>query len=438
MLKDILSIIFIDAIFLISVFALIQIILLFVECVSALLPDNTKFKSTQNQISRPSITVLIPAHNEEKVIGRTLTALISQLTAKDQLVVIADNCTDQTAKLSRQLGATVIERNDLLNLGKGYALDCGLRFIESNPPQVVTIVDADCIVQPDSINQIALEVMRTGRPVQAVYLMESAATSSSHNLISALAFKIKNLVRPTGLARMNLSCLLTGTGMAFPWTVISQVSLASGNIVEDMQLSIDLALTGNSPKFCPQAKVLGILPQKEQAANSQKKRWTHGHLKTILTQCPKLVKESIVQRRFDLFAIALDLFILPLSLLVMIWLVAMIGGLILGILFGEWKISHISAFAGIPLFISLIGTWMKFARNEISIQTLITLPWYIFRKQLPIYFAFIFNPQQKWVRTERDEITEPIFNSISLTDRTSQPDEKKQTKKILQTKNNPT
>ena len=387
MLQDILAIILIYAVILISVFALIQIVILSIECVSSLLPEDIKSKSAQNQITRPSITVLVPAHNEEKVIGRALTALVPQLTVKDQLVVIADNCTDNTAKLSCQLGATVIERNDHLNRGKGYALDYGLRFIESNPPQVVAIVDADCVVQPDSINQIALEVMKTDRPVQAVYLMESAATSNPHNLISALAFKIKNLVRPTGLARLNLSCLLTGTGMAFPWTAISQVSLASGNIVEDMQLSVDLALAGNAPKFCPQAKVLGILPQKEQAANSQKKRWTHGHLKTILTQCPKLVKESIVQRRFDLFAIALDLFILPLSLLVMIWLVSMIGGLLIGILSGDWKISIISAFAGILLFISLFGTWVKFARNEISIENLLTLPWYIFKKQLPIYFS---------------------------------------------------
>lgn len=411
MLKDVFSIIFIDAIFLTSVFTLIQVIILFIECISALLPNNTQLKSSQNHIFRPSITVLIPAHNEEKIIGRTLSVLLPQLTVNDQLVVIADNCSDHTAKLSRQLGVTVIERNDLLNRGKGYALDYGLRFIESNPPQVVLIVDADCIVQPDSINQIAMEVMRTGRPVQAVYLMESGATSTPQNLISALAFKIKNLVRPTGLARLNLSCLLTGTGMAFPWTVISQVSLASSNIVEDMQLSIDLALAGNPPKFCPQAKVLGILPQKDQAAKSQKKRWTHGHLKTILNQCPKLVKESIVQRRFDLLAIALDLFVLPLSLLVMIWLIAIIGGLLIGILLGEWEITIISTFTGILLLISLIGTWIKFARDEISVKTLLTLPWYIFRKQLPIYLAFIFKPQQQWVRTERDEITDPVFDS---------------------------
>ncbi|WP_019505648.1 PqqD family peptide modification chaperone [Pleurocapsa sp. PCC 7319] len=412
MFIDVLVTIFRDVIFLMSIFTLSQIIILFTECFLALLPNNNELKE-QNKLIRPRMAILVPAHNEETVIVRTLKALLPQLTHQDRLIVIADNCNDKTAELSRKLGVTVIERNDSLNLGKGYALDYGLRYIQLNPPQIVAIVDADCIVQPDAIDQIALEVMRTKQPVQAVYLMEQPATSNPHNLLSALAFKIKNLVRPQGLYQLNLPCLLTGTGMAFPWSVISQVSLDSSNLVEDMQLSIDLALAGKPPRFCPQAQVRGILPQKEQSAHSQKKRWTHGHLKTIFSQCPRLLKQSVVQRRWDLLAIALDLFVLPLSLLVMIWLIAMTGGLVIGILQGEWRIPILSTISGVLLFISLIGAWIKFARNDAPLKTLLTIPWYLFRKQLPVYLAFIFNRQQQWVKTERDEIAEPIFSLSS-------------------------
>ena len=55
---------------------------------------------------------------------------------------------------------------------------------------------------------------------------------------------MKNFVRLKGLANLDLPCLLYGTGMAFPWSVISTVFLANGNIVEDMQLAIDLAIAG--------------------------------------------------------------------------------------------------------------------------------------------------------------------------------------------------
>ncbi len=412
MSNNILVTLFIDVIFLGSVLVLfLPTTVLFLECTLALLPDNTKKQNTHNQITRPSTAVLIPAHNEKKVIGRTLRALLPQLTAHDQLVVIADNCTDNTAELARQMGVNVIERNDLIHKGKGYALDYGLRFIESNSPEVVTIVDADCIVQPDSLNQILLEVARTKRPVQALYLMEQTTKSNSKNLISVLAFKIKNLVRPSGLAKLRLPCLLTGTGMAFPWSVISQAPLATGNIVEDMQLGIDLAIAGNAPLFCTQAKVIGVLPQKEQAANSQKTRWIHGHLQTLHTQVPKLIKASIIQRRFDLLAIALDLCVPPLSLLVVMWIITLSGGLLSGILREEWIIVILSSIEGLLILISIVGAWAKFARNDISLKTLLAIPFYILWK-IPIYIAFLVNPQQTWIRTERDANITQLSNSV--------------------------
>jgi hypothetical protein len=69
--------------------------------------------------------------------------------------------------------------------------------------------------------------------------------------ISALAFLVKNLVCPSGLKQLGFPSLLTGTGMAFPWLIIRSVSLASRNIVEDMQMSLELAIAGYSTVFCP-------------------------------------------------------------------------------------------------------------------------------------------------------------------------------------------
>ena len=132
-------------------------------------------------------------------------------------------------------------------------------------------------------------------------------------------FWSKTGVRPQGLDRLGFPGILTGTGMAFPWSVIQSASLASGNIVEDMQLSMDLAIAGHPTLFCPDTKVIGLLPQQAQAAKSQRTRWEHGHLQTMLTQVPRLVREALRQKRLDLLVIALDLSVPPLSLLVMIW-----------------------------------------------------------------------------------------------------------------------
>lgn len=97
--------------------------------------------------------------------------------------------------------------------------------------------------------------------------------------------------------------MLTGTGMAIRWEVLKTTNLASGEIVEDMKLGLDLAIASYPPIFCPSAHITGRLPQKEQAATTQRTRWEHGHLQTAINYVPLLIKESVKQRRFDLFTV---------------------------------------------------------------------------------------------------------------------------------------
>ena len=380
---------------------LVPIGVVFVECSAALWPSQRQGKEIRG--IRPRIAVLVPAHNEAKGIGTTLLKLIPQLTASDRLLVIADNCTDGTAAIARNCGATVVERQDLDRQGKGYALDYGLRFLDANPPEVVVMVDADCIVAPGTIDRISRIAIATGRPVQATYLMEQPANPNPKDAVSSLAFLVKNLVRTRGLERLGLPCLLGGTGMAFPWSVIREAPLASGNIVEDMQLGLDLAIAGHPPIFCSQARVTGVLPQQNQAAVSQRTRWEHGHLQTLVKQVPLLVKESVRQRRWDLLAIALELCVPPLSLLVMLWIAALGLATLAGILGMAWTPAILLAAEGLLILVSIVGAWAKFGRRELPLLTLLAVPFYVLWK-IPLYLTFIVRPQTKWIRTERDAV----------------------------------
>lgn len=392
---------FVDIVLLIMALGLlVPVLVLFVECFAALLPSQTE--AVAEEFS-PKIAILIPAHNEALGIGATLETLLPQVSDQDRLVVIADNCNDETASIARGLGVTVIERQDTELLGKGYALDYGLRFIQAEPPDVVVFVDADCIVAPGAIKTIARQAAAAVRPVQATYLMEQPANPKPKDAVSALAFMVKNLVRPGGLERLSLPCLLTGTGMAFPWSVIQTVTLASGNIVEDMQLALDLAIAGSPPQFCQSARVIGRLPAQTEAAKTQRTRWEHGHLQTLLTQVPRLFQASIGQKRFDLLALALDMCVPPLSLLVMIWL-AVTGVAIFAATLGVSGIpAIILSLEGLLILISIVGAWAKFGRADLPVLTLLSVPFYIVWK-IPLYFSFLWRRQTKWVRTERDAV----------------------------------
>lgn len=375
--------------------------ILCVECVAACLsaiPNQGRYKQQKKQNKK--VVVLVPAHNEESVIHSTLLSIKKELKQQHDLVVVADNCTDKTADIARALGATVIERHNANLRGKGYALDYGLRYLESRSPDVVVFVDADCEVSRGAIEELSVLATETQRPVQAAYLMTKPKSSSPKESVSTFAFKVKNLVRPYGLSQIKMPCLLTGTGMAFPMQAISSVDLANGSIVEDMKLGLDLSIAGYPPLFCPQANVTGILPSQKQAVKSQRTRWEHGHLQILITYVPKLLRQSLEQKRLDLFISALDLCVPPLSLLVIFWLFLMTSSFLVTFL-GVWMPLNIAGTAGCFLIVAILSAWNKFGRTDLPLVELLAIPFYILFK-IPLYFRFLLQPENTWVRTERD------------------------------------
>jgi cellulose synthase/poly-beta-1,6-N-acetylglucosamine synthase-like glycosyltransferase len=315
--------------------------------------------------------------------------------------VVADNCTDATATIAREAGVTVVERQDTQHRGKGYALDYGIGHLQNNPPDVVTIVDADCAVHPGSLATLAQAAHQHQRPVQSLYLMAKPPEPSLKDFVSAFAFKVKNLVRPAGLLRFNLPGPLAGTGMAFPWSILTTIDLAHGHIVEDMKLGLDLAIAGHPPLFCPQAQVTGALPSDDNASQSQRTRWEHGHLQLLFSYVPQLLYQGLVQRRFDLVAVALDLAIPPLSSLVLIWFVLTVVGGLFTTLTGFWFATLVLAIAGGLMVWAIAWAWYRYGRSDIPLGKLLGIPLYILWK-IPLYFKFLFKPQTEWVRTKRD------------------------------------
>jgi cellulose synthase/poly-beta-1,6-N-acetylglucosamine synthase-like glycosyltransferase len=380
-----------------------------VECGAALLPLGRDRELKPGSAAEggapersPRLAILVPAHNEALNLGATLAGLLPELGPADRLVVVADNCEDATAQIAIAAGAIAIERTDPVRRGKGYALDFGLRYLAQDPPAVVVVIDADCEVTPGAIGRIAQLANARQRPVQALYLMDVPPNPSPARRVSALAFAVKNWARPRGLRRLGLPCLLTGTGMAFPWRAIAALDLASGNLVEDMQMGIDLTIAGTPPLFCPQARVTSRLPSGEAAATGQRTRWEHGHLQTIRQVVPPLLGRAIASGRLDLLALALEISVPPLSLLVGLWLAIAAFTSTLGAMGGPLWPAAISLLSGLLLTLAVAIAWWKFGRPFLPPQQILAIPRYLLGK-IPLYLGFFKKPETQWVRTERDE-----------------------------------
>lgn len=380
-----------------AILLLIPVAVLFVQVIFAYLPKPREPISTS---TKTRIAVLVPAHNEETGIATTIASILPKLKSGDRLLVVADNCSDNTARIATEMGAEAIERHDTDNRGKGYALDFGMQFLAQNPPDVVVVIDADCSVQDKALSTLVAYSVHHDRPVQCLYLMLSPSGAGLKAKISEFAWVVKNQVRPLGYARLGLPCQLMGTGMAFPWNAISNINLANGNIVEDMKLGIDLAKSGKAPLFYEDALVTSYFPSTAEGQSVQRTRWEHGHLSMILSQVPQLVMKSIPKGNKELLAMALDLCVPPLALLV----VMLSGFLMLATLAYMMGISYlpllISLVSLVMLALSILLAWWGWARHVISPSTFLLIPIYVLSK-IPHYLKFLVKRQKQWVRTDR-------------------------------------
>ena len=352
-------------------------------------------------VAPPRVAVMVPAHNESVHILPTLRCLQGQLNAGDRLVVIADNCQDDTASLARQAGAVVIERHNADLRGKGYALACGVDALRADPPDLVVVVDADCTVSDQGIAKVAAHCQATQNPVQMLDLMLAPQGAGLRIRVLEFAWRVKNYIRPLGAYRLGGACHLMGTGMAIPWQLIATARLATGHITEDMKLGVDMALRGHPTQFFKDAQVSSLFPTDPAVARAQKSRWEHGHLRTLTEELPRLLLAVLRTGRMPLFVLALDLLIPPLALYFLMLAVMVPLGLAAGLLWpGAQELAMVMA-GTVMAFAWAIGlAWWRYGKDLLSLRELVSTPLYALWK-IPVYVAYVVRKRSGWVRTQR-------------------------------------
>lgn len=347
----------------------------------------------------PKTAVVIPAHDEAAVIAQTVSSL-PRSGSEFFVLVVADNCRDDTAAIARFAGAQVIVRDDLEHRGKGFALAAARQHLRADPPAVVVVLDADCRIDRSSLTALTNNAFVSRRACQAVNLLAPDLAAPPVVQISNFAFMIKNLIRQRGLQRLAGRAHLTGTGMALPWQIFEGAELGGSNIVEDLALGLDLAKQAAPPLFIESANVWSP-PATADGTLIQRRRWEGGYVATALKQAPPAFLRSLV--RFDPRGVfgALDLAVPPLSLLVVLNALAFILGIAVAVLGGwRWPLVLQAALAAVA-FVALVLAWTCEGRRFASGATLLRLPLYVLWK-LPIYLGLVRRGAPKeWLRSGR-------------------------------------
>ncbi len=353
---------------------------------------------------RPSVAVLVPAHNESHHLLPTLACLRAQLRPGDVLLVVADNCTDDTAVLARQAGAQVVERHNARLRGKGYALAYGVDALRAAPPAVLMVVDADCLLSANALDVAVQGAVQHASPVQLLNLMQSAPGAGLRHRMLEFAMIVKNKVRPLGASRLGGSCHLMGTGMALPWALVAHAPLSTGHVAEDMKLGVDLALQGHATRFLPAASVTSCFPESSADAHAQKSRWEHGHMATLTQEMPQMLGAALRRRDAGLLVLALDLMIPPLALYVLLLAPACVLWLALAWLWPQAAAAAVLLGASaMALVLALLLAWARHARHLLALTELLRAPLYALWKA-PIYLAYALNKRSGWVRARRADL----------------------------------
>lgn len=260
----------------------------------------------------------MPAHDEADGIGATLDTLRDQVYPDDhyQVVVVADNCSDETAAVASAAGCTVLTRDVPDARGKGHALRWAMdRLVRSHPDaDAFVVVDADTVADPGLLSALADAFSRGAEVAQADYEAWVDGTGAGAQLRAA-AFLLFHRVRFSGRARLHVPCALVGNGMLLSRSTVTAVPWSAFSEAEDLEYTIQLRLAGVRPAFVGAARLRAPVASGGAAAGVQRRRWEGGRLRLARQYLPRVVDEVVRRRRIDLWDVAVDLATPPLGVL---------------------------------------------------------------------------------------------------------------------------
>ncbi len=244
-----------------------------------------KFKDKELLVNKNhKFMAIIPAHNEESVILNLIESLKKQNYDRElyDIYVIADNCTDNTAEISRKAGAIVYERFDIQNKTKGSALNWFLqqKIKENADYDAFFIFDADNIVDENFIKNMNKKLCQGEEVVQGYRDIKNPTDSW---ITAGYALFYWTMHRFYHLARYNLglSPLLNGTGFMVKFDVIKPDGWDTHTLTEDIEFSLKRIIKGKRLGWSTDAIVYDEQPVGFKQSWSQRSRWTVGHIQCI-------------------------------------------------------------------------------------------------------------------------------------------------------------
>ena len=252
----------------------------------------------EKKIAAPKskFALMVPAHNEEAVLGDLLDNLNLLKYPKElyDVYVIADNCTDKTADVAEKHGAHVLQRFNKEFAGKGYAMDWAFPeiFKTGKPYDAFCVFDADNLVHLDFLSVMNTRLLK-GQKVLQGYLSAKNPVDTWVSGTFAIAFWTVNHLWHLGKYNIGLSSCLGGTGMCISADIVKEFGWGCDCLTEDMEFSMKCLSHGIRTCWVHDAIIYDEKPLSFMASWEQRKRWAQGQFDCSERYIPILLKEGV-------------------------------------------------------------------------------------------------------------------------------------------------
>jgi cellulose synthase/poly-beta-1,6-N-acetylglucosamine synthase-like glycosyltransferase len=261
-------------------------------------------KEKKNYEPKNKFALLIAAHNEEVVIGSLIESMTKLDYPKDMydVFVIADNCTDDTAKIAKSYGVNVCERFAEDKRGKGYALEWMFAKLFDMEKQydAIAIFDADNLVHKDFLREMNSK-MQEGYKVVQGYIDSKNPGDSWIAASYSIGFWTQNRMFQLAKSNLGLSSQIGGTGFAIETNTLKKLGWGATCLTEDLEFTCKLVLNGEKVGWAHDAIIYDEKPLTLKQSWNQRKRWMQGFSDVASRYFFKLLKQSIVKRKFFMF-----------------------------------------------------------------------------------------------------------------------------------------
>lgn len=255
--------------------------------------------------------LIIPAHNEERVVGPLIDSLVAQNYPRElfDVYLIADNCTDHTADVGERHGATVYQRSDAQERGKGFAIKWMIERLKELPrePDAIIMFDADNLVDQEFL-RIMNEKLCRGHQVIQGYLGVKNPFDTWVSVSLAISYWYDNRMWQNARANLGLPCALGGTGLCIDFSLLKTLGWNATGLTEDLEFGVRCVEHGITPLWAHEAKVYDEKPMTIMASFKQRLRWQQGHFQCAKEHLMPLFKQGIMERKLMKFDTAVYLF----------------------------------------------------------------------------------------------------------------------------------